>query len=391
MQLVHFEQAPPRSWDQFEELCADVFQEEWRDAGLVRHGRAGQPQDGVDIVGRDGALWPVGVQCKKKSVWPVKTLSCKDLEREVDKARYFKPALRAFYLVSTSPDDGKIQARARELTLEHKSAGLFTVNVIGWSELVRRATRHPHIAAKHFGAYSPGQPTPLLASWRASGAKLLFDDAELAVAIRELLYDFRDFPAGRVAFRKQESDDLLLKIRKLQVMAAPSLERRKVVMKHRENLYAHTYDEESVVVGLKLLLSHPDLSEYVRIVWEKNSPLLIRSFIEQQIDPHLSDVTHKEKIRLFAPRALADPAGSDIAVFMSASEYSETVSHSWELKSKYPNLDVEKVIELFEPVQFGYAVPAIIRRIVHGLRSGIPLEIFEQAKWLDFHLWKASF
>lgn len=391
MQFVHFEQAPPRSWDHFEELCADVFQEEWRDTGLVRHGRAGQPQDGVDIVGRDGALWPVGIQCKKKSVWPVKTLSRKDLESEVEKAKNFKPALKAFYLVSTSPDDENIQAHARNITIKHKSSGLFTVNVIGWSELLRRATRHPHVAAKHFGAYSAGPPNPLLASWRASGAKLLLDDAELAVAIRELLYDFREFPAGRIAFRQQESDDLLLKIHKLQAGASRSLERRKAVIKHRENLYAHTYDEESTITGLKLLLGHPDISEYVRIAWEKNSPLLIRSFIEQQIDPHLSDVTNKEKIRLIPPQTLADPEGGDIAVFISKSEHSETVRYSWELKKKHPNLDVKTMTELFEPVQFGYALPSIIRRIVHEIRSGIPLGVFETAKWLDFHLWKASF
>ena len=44
-QHVHFEQAPPRSWDQFEELCADTFQEEWQDSTLVRHGRTMAPGD----------------------------------------------------------------------------------------------------------------------------------------------------------------------------------------------------------------------------------------------------------------------------------------------------------------------------------------------------------
>src|ERR1044072_594404 len=42
----HADYAPPRSWEQFEELCADVFQSAWRDPALVRHGRAGQRQNG---------------------------------------------------------------------------------------------------------------------------------------------------------------------------------------------------------------------------------------------------------------------------------------------------------------------------------------------------------
>lgn len=391
MHFVHFEQAPPRSWDQFEELCADVFQDEWRDTGLVRHGRSGQSQDGVDIVGRDGALWPVGIQCKKKSTWPVKTLTRKDLEKEVQKAKAFKPALKAFYLVTTASDDEDIQACAREISAKHQLAGLFSVGVIGWGEIVRRAIRHPHVAAKHFGAYSPGKPTPLLASWRASAGKLLLDEAELEVAIRELLYDFREFPAGRLAFRTQEADDLLVKIRSLQSTQTNSLERRKSVLKHCERLYSHVYDEESVLIGLQLFFSHPDLSEYVRVPWDNDAPLLIRSFIEQQLDPNLSNIKGKEKIRLFAPHALPEPAGGDIAVFMPISEHNRTVRHSWELRAQYPKLNVEKLDELFRPVRFQYAIPAVMRGIVNGIRNGIPIETFEQANWLQFHLWKATY
>ncbi|ODO76787.1 hypothetical protein BAY50_24555 [Klebsiella pneumoniae] len=40
--LIHFEYAPPRSWEQFEELCADLFEAMWSDPNIVIHGRAGQ-------------------------------------------------------------------------------------------------------------------------------------------------------------------------------------------------------------------------------------------------------------------------------------------------------------------------------------------------------------
>lgn len=36
--FVHFEHAPPKIWDQFEELCADTFQDEFQDYALVRNG-----------------------------------------------------------------------------------------------------------------------------------------------------------------------------------------------------------------------------------------------------------------------------------------------------------------------------------------------------------------
>lgn len=135
-QHVHFQQAPPRSWDQFEELCADTFQEEWQDSTLVRHGRMGQTQHGVDIVGRDGANWPVAIQCKRKSVWPVSKVTTHELDEEVEKVKRFKPALKACYLVSTASDDQLLQEHARLITERHRREGLFTVAVIGWGELV---------------------------------------------------------------------------------------------------------------------------------------------------------------------------------------------------------------------------------------------------------------
>ena len=102
--------------------------EESADSALVRHGRAGQTQHGVDIVGRHGANWPVGVQCKKKSAWPVAEVTKRDLNKEIEKAKEFKPALKAFYLVSTAPDDQPLQEHARLVTQRHQTQGLFTVS-----------------------------------------------------------------------------------------------------------------------------------------------------------------------------------------------------------------------------------------------------------------------
>jgi hypothetical protein len=252
---VHFEQAPPRSWDQFEELCADTFQEEWQDSALVRHGRAGQPQHGVDIVGRDGAIWPVGIQCKRKSVWPVSEVTTGELDEEVKKAKKFKPALKVFYLVSTAPDDHPLQEHARLITQRHQTKGLFTVAVIGWRELVRRATRHGHVAAKHFGSYSSGPTSPLLATWRASAGKLLLADRELGIAIRELIHDFVDYPAGRIVFRQKESEDLLFRIKQLQATGGQSLDDREAVLELRDKLKARRNREDAVVTGLRAVFA----------------------------------------------------------------------------------------------------------------------------------------
>lgn len=291
---VHFDLAPPRSWDHFEELCADTFQEEWQDATLVRHGRAGQAQHGVDIVGRIGAVWPVGLQCKKKTRWPVKEVRTSELDEEVEKAKNFNPPLQAFYLISTAPDDQPLQEHARIITDRHKQQGLFSVSVLGWGELVRRATRHNNVAAKHFGPFSTGPATPLLATWRAANAKLLMNDDELAISIKELIHDLIDYPAGRIILRQQETEDLLFQITNRQAAETDTLADRIAVVDLRDKLKILRDRERAVAAGLQLLLGHKDMRDYVRIVWEKDAPLLIRSFVEQELDPDGSNVTGLE-------------------------------------------------------------------------------------------------
>jgi hypothetical protein len=265
-QYILFEQAPPRSWDQFEELCADTFQEEWQDSTLVRHGRAGQAQHGVDIVGSDGAIWPVGIQCKKKAQWPVSVVTKKDLDVEVAEATKFNPPLKAFYLISTAPDDQPLQEHARSISERHLKRGLFTVSVIGWRELVRRTTRHPHVAAKHFGSHSRGPSSPLLATWLASAGKLLLDDRELGIAIRELIHDLGDYPEGRIVFRQKETEELLFQIKQVQRERNQCLTHRERVLELRDELKMVRDLEVAVVAGLRLLLGHKHLRDYVRFV-----------------------------------------------------------------------------------------------------------------------------
>jgi len=80
----------------------------WRDPALVRYGRAGQRQHGVDIIARNGGLYPIGLQCKKRAQWPVTRLTTAQVDAEVAKALSFKPALKAFYILTTAPDDANL-------------------------------------------------------------------------------------------------------------------------------------------------------------------------------------------------------------------------------------------------------------------------------------------
>src|SRR5690348_4063772 len=166
---------PPKSWDEFEDICADLFSREWGDPNTTRYGRQGQRQYGVDIYGAPTSGGIAGVQCKGRRAWPPPPLKTADLDEEVAKAKGFKPALRTLTIATAAPDDAKIQDHARAITEQHQSEGLFAVHVVGWAELTRRLTQHGDLVEKHYGFVS-------LASLRKEIQESRTATAELVVA-----------------------------------------------------------------------------------------------------------------------------------------------------------------------------------------------------------------
>lgn len=140
---------PPPSWEKFEEICADLFSRIWNDTQLVRYGRDGQRQNGVDIYGKENGA-DSGVQCKGKRVWPPTKLTVAEIDAEAEKAKKFSPALKIYILATTAENDVHATDRANEISAENEKQGLFRIVVFGWSELVRRLYDYPDLLAKHF-------------------------------------------------------------------------------------------------------------------------------------------------------------------------------------------------------------------------------------------------
>ena len=63
----------------------------------------------------------------------------------------FEPSLSEFTIATTAPNDAKLQAHVDAITERHKAQGLFSVHLLGWSELSRRITDHPQLVEKHYG------------------------------------------------------------------------------------------------------------------------------------------------------------------------------------------------------------------------------------------------
>ncbi len=141
----------PKDWDEFEEMCADVFGAEWGDRNAIRYGRQGQRQHGVDIYGKPSGTGYAGVQCKGRRRWPPRPLTTGEIDEEIAKALKFRPPLTEFTFATIAADDARIQDHARLITEGHAAHGLFSVHVVGWDEFVRRLTRHSNLIQKYYG------------------------------------------------------------------------------------------------------------------------------------------------------------------------------------------------------------------------------------------------
>ena len=140
----------PKSWDEFEDICADLFSLIWNDHNTVRYGRMGQRQNGVDIRGRLPAGGIAGVQCKRKRQWPVAKLTTADIDVEVAEALKFTPPLSEFTIATTGPNDAPLQEHVDAISERHRAHGLFSVHLLGWSELTRKITNYNQLVEKHF-------------------------------------------------------------------------------------------------------------------------------------------------------------------------------------------------------------------------------------------------
>jgi len=140
---------PPGSWEEFEDICADLFMRQWNDPDAVRYGRQGQRQNGVDIYGKEDGD-DVGAQCKKKSIWPVTELTTTDVDEEVEKAKKFSPRLKKYIIATTAPSDARIIDHVNAISAENGKVGLFSVRVYSWTEIVRRIQSYSDLYEKHF-------------------------------------------------------------------------------------------------------------------------------------------------------------------------------------------------------------------------------------------------
>ncbi len=150
--LLNKQIPPPASWEEFEDMCCDLWRLLWNDPYAQKNGRKGQAQAGVDVYGRPGggSEW-AGVQCKGKDNYAEKTLTERELRDEVDKAKKFTPSItKEYVLATTGSPDANIQEVAREITQQHQKEGLFPVHVWFWEDIKKKLAEYDGLVKKYY-------------------------------------------------------------------------------------------------------------------------------------------------------------------------------------------------------------------------------------------------
>lgn len=152
--------APPKEWGTFEDLCHALFKRVWQDPLAQKNGRRGQAQHGVDVFGSpngDRRSYR-GVQCKGKDSNYRSKAEWSEVLAEVAKAEKFSPKLEEWIFSTTAPADALLQKAARELSVERRAKGLFSIDVLGWEEIQALMANAPEVIAEFYPEHADHLP-----------------------------------------------------------------------------------------------------------------------------------------------------------------------------------------------------------------------------------------
>jgi hypothetical protein len=148
--------APPKEWGTFEDLCHALFKRVWQDPLAQKNGRRGQAQNGVDVFGSPNGERSSfrGVQCKGKDSNYGSTAEWAEVLAEIAKAETFSPKLNHWIFATTAPVDGTLQKAARELSVEREARALFSIDVLGWEEILALMAEAPEVISEFYPEHS---------------------------------------------------------------------------------------------------------------------------------------------------------------------------------------------------------------------------------------------
>lgn len=135
----------PKSWDEFEDICADLLRFIWRDPYVTRNGRSGQKQNGVDIYGKPEHLKGGGSELAAAQCKRVETLTESQIETEINEAAQFIPIPEEYLILTTLKRDAAIQKYLRNNSWKIKR-----VEILFWEDISLKISGSDELLKKHY-------------------------------------------------------------------------------------------------------------------------------------------------------------------------------------------------------------------------------------------------
>ncbi|EKQ7193506.1 hypothetical protein OGU21_06035 [Klebsiella oxytoca] len=146
---------PPAYWQDFERITLDIARIQWKDDYAERHGREGQAQGGVDVLGynhNSGEF--TGIQCKKRSFKtkpsfesPSNTLTTQEIDEELKKVKSSEHNLDRFIIATSGPRDNDLQNHVANL---NRKESKIKVSIKFWDDYVDFLNNHPELMYRYY-------------------------------------------------------------------------------------------------------------------------------------------------------------------------------------------------------------------------------------------------
>jgi len=146
---------PPAYWQDFERLTLDIAKIQWKDDYAERHGREGQAQGGIDILGYNhNAKEHTGIQCKKRTPKskpshesPSNTLTVQEIDDELIKIKSSQHNLNRFIIATSGPRDADLQNHVAAINRNELD---IKVAIKFWDDYVDFFNDHPELMYRYY-------------------------------------------------------------------------------------------------------------------------------------------------------------------------------------------------------------------------------------------------
>ncbi len=123
----------PGNKDELEDFCVRFYRHLLKRSGLVRYGKSGEKQDGIDIIDQLGMKPLIAIQCKCHE--PAKTLPPREIKKEVSLAESSPHPIDRYIITTTARKTRNAQDTVLKLNQTKPDSRRFTVEVYFWEDI----------------------------------------------------------------------------------------------------------------------------------------------------------------------------------------------------------------------------------------------------------------